>query len=207
MRTGAGGGASVKVMGALLALGAIASVVVLALSRLHPPAPADNRGTAARKKAPDLAMVDLAGRAWKLREHRGRVVLVNYWASWCPPCVTEVPALVRLSNEYRVKGLEVVGVAVDEEGLDGVRRFVERHNVTYPVLVPGTGSSMVRPIAMLPSTFLVDRDGRLAAFYQGAVDEALLRRGVEELLGEPWPGPGPEGGGLENARPVSPGSS
>lgn len=138
-----------------------------------------------RKDIPDLTFVDLDGKPWKLSDHRGHVVLVNFWASWCPPCRNETPGLVRLSDDYQSRGLEVAGVAMDEGGLEGVRRFVREYGISYPVLIPGAGSHLMSSIETLPTTFLIDKQGRLAAVYSGAMEEAVFRRGVDRLLAEP----------------------
>jgi thiol-disulfide isomerase/thioredoxin len=95
-----------------------------------------DKNPGARKRMPDLAFTDLNGKPWKLIDHHGQVVLVNFWASWCPPCRKETPGLVRLSNDYKHRGLEAVGVAMDEGGLQGVRRFVREYDVSYPILPP-----------------------------------------------------------------------
>lgn len=138
-----------------------------------------------RKPMPDLAFVDLNGKPWKLSDHRGQVVLVNFWASWCPPCRKEMPRLVRLSNDYRSKGLEVVGVAMDEGGLEGVRRFVRKYDVPYPILLPGAGAApLSASVATLPTTLLIDKQGQLAAMYSGAMEEAVFQRDVQRLLAE-----------------------
>ena len=135
-----------------------------------------------RKPMPDLAFVDLDGNPWKLSDHRGQVVLVNFWASWCPPCREETPRLVRLSNDNKSRGLEVVGVAMDEGGFEGVRRFVRKYDVPYPILLPGAGARLMPSVETLPTTFLIDKQGQLAALYSGAMEESVFRQDVEKLL-------------------------
>lgn len=141
--------------------------------------------TAARKPMPELVFVGLDGKPWKLSEHRGRVVLLNFWAAWCPPCRKEMPALVRLSDRYKSAGLQVVGVNVDEGGLDKVRRFVGDYGITYPVMSGGNGRSvMASLVKTLPASFLVDKQGRLAAIFSGAMVEAAFERELKPLLAE-----------------------
>jgi cytochrome c biogenesis protein CcmG, thiol:disulfide interchange protein DsbE len=148
-------------------------------------APAVTRRAAAeRKPMMDVQSTDLAGKAWKLDDHRGQVVLVNFWATWCPPCRSETPGLVRLANAYRGKGLEVVGVSMDDNP-DPVRPFVDKFHVPYSVVFPPEDSPLNSAVEALPTSFLVDKKGLVAAVYQGAVTETELKAAVDALLREP----------------------
>jgi len=135
-----------------------------------------------RKAGGDFRLQDIDGKRWTLAEQRGRVVLVNYWATWCPPCRTETPGLVRLANEYRGRGVEVVGITLDEN-FTAVREFVAEYHIPYPILLPSDASNLTM-IESIPVTLLYDRQGRLAKRYVGAVSETTLKRDVEQLLAE-----------------------
>ena len=137
-----------------------------------------------RKVMPELVMAQLDGGTWRMAEHRGQVVLVNYWASWCGPCWEETPGLIRLSKELGPQGLAVVGVAIDEGGTAKVNKFVEEFKVPYPVALPERGSQMAYGMAGVPTTILVDRQGRVAKTYVGAVRQGDFREDVGVLLGE-----------------------
>jgi cytochrome c biogenesis protein CcmG/thiol:disulfide interchange protein DsbE len=137
-----------------------------------------------RRAMPALVMTQLDGGTWRMAEHRGQVVLVNYWASWCGPCWEETPGLIRLSQELGPQGLAVVGVAVDEGGTAKVKQFVEEFHVPYPVALPEPGSQMAYGMEGVPTTVLVDRQGRVAKRYSGAVREADFRTDVVSLLAE-----------------------
>jgi cytochrome c biogenesis protein CcmG, thiol:disulfide interchange protein DsbE len=137
-----------------------------------------------RKVMPELVMRQLDGGEWRMSKHRGQVVLVNYWASWCGPCWEETPGLIRLSKELGPQGLAVVGVAVDEGGTTKVQRFVEEFRVPYPVTLPEPGSQMAYGMAGVPTTVLVDRQGRVAKTYSGAVRQADFKADVSTLLAE-----------------------
>jgi cytochrome c biogenesis protein CcmG, thiol:disulfide interchange protein DsbE len=139
---------------------------------------------AERRVMPDLAMRQLNGGTWRMVDHRGQVALVNYWATWCGPCWEETPGLIRLSRELETKGLAVVGVAIDEGGDEKVRKFVGEFHVPYPVVRPERMSQMEYGLAGVPTTILVDKQGRVAKTYVGAVREADFRTDVEELLAE-----------------------
>jgi peroxiredoxin len=134
---------------------------------------------------PALELARLDGGTWRMADHRGQVVLVNYWATWCGPCWEETPGLIRLSNELGPKGLAVVGVAIDEGGEAKVRKFVDEFRVPYPVVMPERMSQMEFGMEGVPTTILVDRQGRVAKTYVGAVRQADFSEDVGVLLKEP----------------------
>jgi len=137
-----------------------------------------------RTRMADLALAQLDGTSWRLSDHRGQVVLINYWASWCAPCRQETPGLIDLARDYRYKGLSIVGVAMDEGGKPAVESFLREFHVPYPVLMPDLRSPSAPAIDALPTTVLVDRDGRTAKSYVGAVRETVFRADVDRLLAE-----------------------
>lgn len=137
----------------------------------------------ARAALPEISGPDLQGRTWSLSAHRGSVVLVNFWATWCPPCRAETPGLVRVANEYRGKGLDVVGVSMDETP-DPVPAFVAKFQVPYPIIRPNMDSGPAASIESLPTSLLIDREGRVAQRYVGMVDEGDLTRDIDRLLAE-----------------------
>lgn len=140
-------------------------------------------GRPERKALSNLVLPDLDGRRWSLEEHRGRVVLINFWATWCPPCRAETPVLIGLAKKFEAVGLDVAGVALDQDGEGLIRQFVDEFGVPYPVLIPAPGSALSR-IEPVPTTVLVDRRGRLAKKYVGAVSKAVIERDVRRLLTE-----------------------
>jgi thiol-disulfide isomerase/thioredoxin len=162
-------------------------LVAAAISVLYRDSGADafaERNPVARRMMPEVGGLDLNGTAWHLADQRGSVVLVNFWASWCPPCRAETPALVRLSKTYGSKGLEVVGVSMDEDS-EAARRFARQFQVPYPIIDPKTSRAADLAVESLPTSFLLDRKGRVAKTYIGAVTESELVRDVESLIAEP----------------------
>ena len=137
-----------------------------------------------RKAMPALELAQLGGGEWRMADHRGQVVLINYWATWCGPCREEMPGLSRLARELGPQGLAVVGVSIDKGGRDKVREFVNDFKVPYPVAFPDPLSQMEWGMAGVPTTILVDREGRVAKSYVGAVRESDFREDVEVLLAE-----------------------
>lgn len=135
----------------------------------------------AAEPLPNLTLPALDGRTWSLREHRGKIVLINFWATWCAPCREETPALVRLSNKHRADGLEVVGVSLDSGGTEVIEEFITEYEVPYTILLPVPGSALTRQQA-IPMSLLVDREGRLAKKYVGAVSERIIEADIKKLL-------------------------
>ncbi|HWW22798.1 MAG TPA: TlpA disulfide reductase family protein [Edaphobacter sp.] len=138
-----------------------------------------------RKVMPALEMERLDGGEWRLEDHLGQVVLINYWATWCGPCQMETPGLVSLARELGPKGLAVVGVSMDTGDRAKVRNFVERFQVSYPVVFPARMSQMEFGMEGLPTTILLDRNGRVAKTYVGAVRRADFEADVNAVLREP----------------------
>ena len=144
-----------------------------------------------RQIVADLTGRDLNGNLWSLRDQKNKVVLVNYWATWCPPCRQETPGLVNVAKRYAGRGLSVVGVSLDTGGsaaTGAVRDFARRYAVPYPLILAEENPAMVTPsiaaVQAIPTTLLLDRQGRVAKTIMGAVDEAALRTDIETLLAE-----------------------
>lgn len=123
------------------------------------------------------------GREWNFDEKRGKIVVVNYWATWCGPCKIETSGLVSFAQDHREKGVEVVGVTLDED-LALVGPFIESYRITYPILLPGADPNLPPGDMALPTTFLYDKQGRLAKKYTGMVLESTLRSDTAKLLAE-----------------------
>jgi cytochrome c biogenesis protein CcmG/thiol:disulfide interchange protein DsbE len=162
----------------------VAGLVALLFSLDTGTATANLRDPAVRKPMTNLAFTDLNGNAWKLAEQRGKVVFLNVWASWCPPCRQETPGLVEIANEYRGKPFEMVGLSMDDS-VEPVHRFIREYHVPYTVAMPGEDSPITAAVEALPTSFLIDRNGRVAKVYAGAVTERTLRSDIDGLLSEP----------------------
>jgi cytochrome c biogenesis protein CcmG/thiol:disulfide interchange protein DsbE len=137
-----------------------------------------------RREMPRMVLEQLDGGMWRMEDHHGQVVLINYWATWCGPCREETPGLARLSRELGAKGLAVVGVSLDDGDKGKVRSFVEAFRLPYPVAFPGQMSQMEQGLEGIPTTILVDREGRVAKTYVGAVREEDFREDAARLLAE-----------------------
>lgn len=130
-------------------------------------------------------LTDLDGRPIRLDDLRGKVVWVNFWASWCPPCQQETPILRDLAERYRERGLEIVGVSVQETSPDDVRAYAERYQLGYTIGFDGSGHVFrTYKVFALPTQFFIGTDGVIRQVLNGPVDEAGAVALIESLLPE-----------------------
>ena len=121
--------------------------------------------------APELLLTTPTGAPVTLKQFRGRVVLLNFWATWCPPCVKEMPSMEALYRKFKAEGLSVLAISLDVKGAAVVVPFLKKYKLTFPVaLDPESNSSKVYGASNLPSSFLVDRQGRVIAAALGERD-------------------------------------
>jgi peroxiredoxin len=133
--------------------------------------------------APAFSLPDLDGRNVSLADFSGKVVVVNFWATWCPPCRAEVPDFVRLQSKYRARGLAFVGISMDAEGARAVRPFVEDNNVNYTMLLGNDDvTKAYGGIVGIPTSFLVDRKGRIVHRFDGYTDPKVWDQTLREVL-------------------------
>jgi thiol-disulfide isomerase/thioredoxin len=116
-------------------------------------------------------------------EYQGRVRLINFFATWCPPCLEEIPNLIELGNRFGNNGFTVIGLSVDKGGREKVKKFVKKMKINYPVLMADEKvSSEFGGVSGIPVSFLVGQDGTLLRRYLGYVDHAVLERDIQEVL-------------------------
>lgn len=161
-----------------------------------PPGPGKAAARGLTGTLPDLRLPDLDGREVASNSWAGKVVVLNYWATWCPPCLREMPMLVELQRTYDNGELQVVGIAVDQA--EPVRRFVEEHEINYPVLLGGTEAiETARELGNrtqgLPFTVIFDPLGRRIYSHTGEIDAAILREELLPLLPAPAAAPDQRG--------------
>lgn len=132
--------------------------------------------------APDFALPRIDGGQLRLSSYRGKVVLLDFWATWCVPCREETPHFVRLQQKYGDRGLQIIGVSMDDSP-DPVRGFYDQFHVNYPVVM-GTAEtgSAYGGVLGLPIAYLIDRDGRIYAKHMGATDAAVFEMDITTLL-------------------------
>jgi cytochrome c biogenesis protein CcmG/thiol:disulfide interchange protein DsbE len=133
-------------------------------------------------RAPDFTLTDASGKQVRLSDYRGKVVLLNFWATWCAPCKAEVPWFVDLQKTY-ADDLVVLGVSFDEDGWKSVRPFIEERGVNYPVMLAGPElPEQYRKIESLPATLMINRDGRIAGTHLGLASKAQYEALIREQL-------------------------
>lgn len=133
----------------------------------------------------DARLPDMAGDIKQVGQWRGKVLVVNFWATWCPPCLEEIPEFVRMQSRLEAKGLRFIGIAIDNA--DKVRAFAKAHRINYPILVGDYDAMKLSTLAGnarggLPYTLVIDRDGRVRSQHYGGLTETRLLTVVEPLL-------------------------
>jgi peroxiredoxin len=146
-----------------------------------------------RQAAPVFRLQDANGKSAPLSEFRGHVVLLNFWATECGGCRTELPYFMEFDHTYRSKGLQTLGISMEviyqdlkgpEEGWARVKPFAKEHRIEYPILMADTATSKAFAIDQMPATYLIDKRGRVAAKYIGVVDKADVEANLKTLLAE-----------------------
>jgi cytochrome c biogenesis protein CcmG/thiol:disulfide interchange protein DsbE len=139
---------------------------------------------AARVANLNFTLKDLNGKDVSLSAYKGKVILLDFWATWCGPCKIEIPGFIELYSKYRAKGLQVVGFSVDEP-VSTVKPYVEQMKMNYPVLV-GQGREDVLeafgPLIGMPTTFIIGRDGRICKTHAGYTTKDTFEEGIKGLL-------------------------
>jgi thiol-disulfide isomerase/thioredoxin len=135
------------------------------------------------QKAPTLVLRDLRGRDLRLSDYRGKVVLLNFWATWCPPCRAEIPDLVRMQREYKERGLQVIGVTYPPQTVREVRQFIRKLRVNYPVAL-GTKETkaLFDQSETLPVTVVIDREGNFRELIEGILLPEEFVEKIKPLL-------------------------
>jgi len=135
--------------------------------------------------APPWELKDLDGKAVKLSDFKGKVVILNFWATWCPPCRQEIPSFISLQKQYGDKGLVVVGVSLDDKGPGVVKPFVAKMGINYPVVMGDQKTTAeYGGVAVIPTTFVIDRKGRIAAQHEGDADRTTFESEIKPLLAQ-----------------------
>ena len=137
------------------------------------------------KPAPDFTLKTLDGKTLTLSDLRGKTVVLNFWATWCPPCKVELPWFVDLQKQYGPQGLQIVGISEDEGGKDKVVQFVKEMGVNYTIAVDDSSvSPKYGDVEDLPTTFYIDRNGKIVAFAMGLLDRSEIEQKMKAALAQ-----------------------
>jgi len=159
---------------------AILCVVLVGCSRAPTTAKAaDVKAENERRTAPDFTLKDSGGATVHLADYKGKVVLLDFWATWCGPCKIEIPWFMEFEQQYKDRGFAVLGVSMDEGGWDDVKPYIDQHKINYRILM---GTDVVGQayggVDSLPTTFLIDRSGKIAVKHEG------IEKGKNEIRDE-----------------------
>jgi peroxiredoxin len=133
-------------------------------------------------EAPDFSVTDLQGQKLALSDYRGKVVLLDFWATWCAPCLDEIPHFVEMQQKYATQGFQTIGISMDD-GPKPVERFYSEHKLNYPVAI-GTSklAESYGGVLGLPVTFVIGRDGKIRRKFVGATDAGIIEHEVVNAL-------------------------
>ncbi len=156
----------------------------LSTTSINPtPVSSEQTNTQGLIDAPDFTLTNMEGEAFSISDHKGKVIVLNIWATWCPPCREEIPDFIEIQNEMRDDGVLFVGVSVDETGWDVVRPFAEEFQINYPLVVDdGTVYAKYGPLPGLPTSFIINKQGQVAHVAPGMVTKAQLQPILQELV-------------------------
>ena len=172
---------------AVIVVGCLALVWVVRSSVKTTARAADVKPEKDRHVAPDFTLKDANGATFRLSDYKGKVVLLDFWATWCGPCKIEIPWFTQFEQQYKDKGFAVVGVSMDEDGWNAVKPFIEEHKLNYRVALGNDQiSDLYGGIDSMPTTLLIDRTGRIAKVHIGlATDKGGFENEITNLLDRP----------------------
>ena len=170
---------SVNTIGIALAVGAICFTIPL-LGQLGQSAPGVAGQTAV---APEWSLQDVEGKKVCSADFKGKVVILDFWATWCGPCRTEIPTFIALQKQYAKQGLVVIGASVDEGGADVVKPFARKLGINYPVVLADEKTQQAfGGIEAVPTTFIIDRQGQIVKEHLGFADKDEFEKEIKPLL-------------------------
>ena len=168
------------------AAAAVLALVLVSCSKSSKESEANIKPESNRRKAPNFSLKDANGDTVNLVDYRGKVVLVNFWATWCGPCKYEMPWFVEFEQKYKDRDFAVLGVSMDDDGWKSVKPYITEHKINYRVMI---GSEVISQqfgdIDSLPTSFILDRQGRIAATHVGLVDKRDYQNEILKLLDDP----------------------
>lgn len=164
----------------------IIPVVFLLLSCSHNRERPEEKGEVKEKstfiEVADFTLPTLDSDEISLGDFKGKVIILDFWATWCAPCRVEIPGYVELQREYGEIGLQILGVSLDRGGKEGVKLFCEKYRVNYPILMDNGDVARRFRVTAIPTTYIIDREGNLFKKYVGARGKDVFKNDIEELI-------------------------
>ncbi len=141
-----------------------------------------NRSERTSNAAFDFMLQDMNGKNVKLADFKGKPVLIDFWATWCPPCRDAIPEIEKLHKSYSGRGLVVLGISLDEGGWDDVKSFITAHGMTYPVLKGTEEVATQYQVRTIPMLVIVDKEGKIYKRYLGLGNDDQLEKDIKSVL-------------------------
>lgn len=163
--------------GSLIATVVMMCMLILSRARAH------GEGESEMHEAPGWTLKDINGKSVKLSDFKGKILILDFWATWCGPCKTEIPAFVELQKKFGGEGVAVVGVSLDDDGPKPVAQFAKSTGITYPIVM--SNPKILRDygnIEAIPTTFIIDRGGKIVSKHVGLVEKETFEKEITGLL-------------------------
>ena len=142
-----------------------------------------NKDSGQFESAPDFRLKSFSGKWLQLSDFRGKVIILDFWATWCPPCIKEIPHFVELSRKYADPGLVILGISLDRGGRSVLSGFINKYKVNYPILIAdGKVDKVYGGIQGIPTTFIIDRAGNIRQKYVGFRPKSVFEQEIIKLL-------------------------
>lgn len=136
-----------------------------------------------KEKAPNFSLKMSNGKSLSLSKFKGKVVLLNFWATWCGPCIAEIPGFLEVYEKHKARGFEIVGISLDETGWEDITPFVKKHKIIYPVVLGNQKvSKAYGEIYGLPTSFVIDKKGYIVNKHVGLMTREMLENKIKDLL-------------------------
>ena len=174
---------SVFRLGAVLLTGFLLGWVIYGCSPAKPVRAASVKPDGERHAAPDFALKDADGKTVRLSDYKGKVVLLDFWATYCGPCKIEIPWFMDFERKHKDQGFSVLGVSMDDDGWDAVKPFIADLAINYRIMMGNDSTAeQFGGIEALPTTFLIDRNGMIASVHVGLTSKSEIENEIEQLL-------------------------